>query len=88
MANKFVKRWDYECIVSFETTSNSVEQLAMMKNPPDDASCVVKQDDLRFLKSTVKEVNQIVDIPAANREDKSSGKAEKKSSLKNKQDQK
>lgn len=88
MANKFVKRWDYECIVYFETTSNSVEQLAMMNNPPDDASCVVKQDDLRFLKSTVKEVNQIVDIPAANREDQSSGKAEKKSSLKNKQDQK
>jgi len=88
MANKFVKRWDYECIVSFETTSNSVEQLAMMNNPPENASCVVKQDDLRFMKSTVKEVKQIVDIPAANREDSSSRKTEKKSSLKDKQDQK
>jgi len=88
MANKFVKRWDYECIVSFETTSNSVEQLAMMNKPPENASCVVKQDDLRFMKSTVKEVKQIVDIPAANREDSSSRKAEKKSSLKDKQDQK
>jgi len=40
------------------------------------------------MKSTVKEVKQIVDIPAANREDSSSRKAEKKSSLKDKQDQK
>lgn len=88
MVNKFVKRWDYECIVSFEVQGNSVEQLALMKNPPDNASCVVKQDDLRFMKSTVKEVKQIVDIPAANREDSSSRKAEKKSSLKDKQDQK
>ena len=88
MVNKYVKRWDYECSVSFEVEGNSVEQLALMKNPPDNASCVVKQDDLRFIKSTVKEVNQIVDIPAANREDSSSRKAEKKSSLKDKQDQK
>jgi len=88
MVNKFVKRWDYECTVSFETTSNSVEQLALMQTPPDNASCVVKQDDLRFIKSTVKEVNQIVDIPAANREDHSSRKAKEKSSLKDKQGKK
>jgi len=51
MVNKYVKQWEYECSVTFEVTDKSVEKLALMKNPPDNANCIVDPKDLRFIKS-------------------------------------
>ena len=89
MVNKYVKQWEYECIVTFEVTDKSVEKLALMKNPPDNANCIVDPKDLRFIKSTVKEVKQVANnVSKIDKRDTGDGKREKKSFVENKQSEK
>ena len=83
MVNKYVKQWEYECSVTFEVTDKSVEKLALMKNPPDNANCIVDPKDLRFIKSTVKEVKQVANnVSKTDNGDTGDGKTEKKSIVK------
>lgn len=89
MVNKYVKQWEYECSVTFEVTDKSVEKLALMKNPPDNANCIVDPKDLRFIKSTVKEVKQVANnVSKIDKRDTGDGKREKKSFVENKQSEK
>lgn len=89
MVNKYVKQWEYECSVTFEVTDKSVEKLALMKNPPDNANCIVNPKDLRFIKSTVKEVKQVANnVSKTDKRDTGDGKREKKSFVENKQSEK
>lgn len=89
MVNKYVKQWEYECSVTFEVTDKSVEKLALMKNPPDNANCIVDPKDLRFIKSTVKEVKQVANnVSKTDKRDTRDGKREKKSFVENKQSEK
>jgi hypothetical protein len=57
MANEYVKEWYYEGTFKFILKGSSVESLAKLGTPPQDAECIVDQNDLRFSKSTVKEVS-------------------------------
>ena len=89
MVNKYVKQWEYECSVTFEVTDKSVEKLALMKNPPDNANCIVDPKDLRFIKSTVKEVKQVANnVSKIDKRDTGDRKREKKSFVENKQSEK
>ena len=89
MANNYVKQWEYECSVTFEVTDKSVEKLALMKNPPDNANCIVDPKDLRFIKSTVKEVKQVANnVSKIDKRDTGDRKREKKSFVENKQSEK
>jgi hypothetical protein len=89
MVNKYVKQWEYECSVTFEVTDKSVEKLALMKNPPDNANCIVDPKDLRFIKSTVKEVKQVANnVSKTDKRDTGDRKREKKSFVENKQSEK
>jgi hypothetical protein len=86
MVNKYVKKWEYECSVTFEVTDKSVETLALMKNPPDNANCIVDPKDLRFIKSTVKEVKQVANnVSKTDKRDTGDGKTKKKSFVEDKQ---
>jgi hypothetical protein len=83
MVNKYVKQWHYECNVIFETKASSVEELVNMKTPPANANCNVTSDDLRFLKSTVKEVKKVANnVSKTDNGDTGDGKTEKKSIVK------
>lgn len=57
MANEYVKEWHYEGTFTFKLKGSSVEELAQLNKPPQVAECAVDFEDLRFLKSTVKEVS-------------------------------
>lgn len=86
MANNYVKQWHYECNVIFETKASSVEELVNMKTPPANANCNVTSDDLRFIKSTVKEVKQVANnVSKVDDGDTGDGKTKKKSIVKDKQ---
>ena len=83
MANNYVKQWHYECNVIFESKASSVEELVNMKTPPVNANCNVTSDDLRFLKSTVKEVKQVANnVSKTDNGDTGDGKTKKKSIVK------
>lgn len=89
MANNYVKQWHYECNVIFESKASTVEELINMKTPPVNANCNVTSDDLRFLKSTVKEVKQVANnVSKTDKRDTGDGKREKKSFVENKQSEK
>ncbi|MEK9913243.1 MAG: hypothetical protein VW580_04900 [Flavobacteriaceae bacterium] len=89
MANEYVKEWHYEGSFKFVLKGSSVEKLAKLGTPPQDAECVVDQEDLRFMKSTVKEVNAHANkVPGVDSKDRGKGKVSKKSSEQNNKSQK
>ena len=84
MANEYVKEWHYEGSFKFVLKGSSVENLAKLGTPPQDAECIVSQADLRFTKSTVKEVNTHDNkVPRTDSKDRGTGKDSKKSSEQN-----
>ena len=89
MANEYVKEWHYEGSFKFVLKGSSVEKLAKLGTPPQDAECVVDQEDLRFMKSTVKEVNAHENkVPGVDGEDQRRRKISKETSKSNHKSQK
>jgi hypothetical protein len=79
MANEYVKEWYYEGTFKFILKGSSVESLAKLGTPPQDAECIVDQNDLRFTKSTVKEVSANDNkVPRADSKDRGERKDSKK----------
>lgn len=84
MANEFVKTWYYEGAFEFTVKGNSVEDLAKLGTPPQDARCHVDQAELRFIKSTVKGVNANDNkVPGVDAEDQRGRKVSKETSKSN-----
>jgi hypothetical protein len=84
MANEYVKEWHYEGTFKFTLRGPSVEELAKQNKPPQVAECAVDFEDLRFLKSTVKEVSADGNkVPGTDSKDRGERKDSKKSSEQN-----
>ena len=81
MASEFVKTWYYEGAFEFTFKGNSVEELAKMGTPPQDALCNIDQAELKFIKSTVKGVNANDNkVPRVDAEDQRGRKVSKETS--------
>jgi hypothetical protein len=89
MASEFVKTWYYEGAFEFTVKANSVEELAKIGTPPQEAQCHVDQAELRFIKSTVKGVNANDNkVPGVDAEDQRGRKVSKETSKSDNKSQK